>query len=180
MSEISGEEILFLDADTDDILDILKSDRHRSHFSTFYSCNLFNVKRSGGLEIPAIQAGFRGLYYHDVLPDQILQDLPYLMSGGVQLPKQLLFEALHQKDSDLEIDSYEKKSNISLLTKREKDILSILAKGAANKEISETLCISEATVKRHLSNIYEKTGIHNRRLLVEHFYDGKVLIRCRW
>lgn len=48
------------------------------------------------------------------------------------------------------------------LTGRELEVLQEIAKGKTNKEIAEYLCISLATVKTHLINIYGKLGVNNR------------------
>ncbi len=48
------------------------------------------------------------------------------------------------------------------LTERELEILQLMAKGAANKEISAQLSISESTVKTHISNIFQKLGVNDR------------------
>lgn len=48
------------------------------------------------------------------------------------------------------------------LTERETEILQLMAKGAANKEISAQLSISESTVKTHISNIFQKLGVNDR------------------
>ncbi len=54
------------------------------------------------------------------------------------------------------------------LTEREKEICSLLSEGLNNKQIAETLYISEGTVKNYISGIYDKTGIHDRaKLIVE-------------
>ena len=52
------------------------------------------------------------------------------------------------------------------LTKREVEILSLLAEDLSNKQISGQLCISAGTVKRHTENIYQKLAVHNRRKAV--------------
>ncbi len=52
------------------------------------------------------------------------------------------------------------------LTKREVEILGLLADELSNKQISDQLCISPATVKRHSENIYQKLGVHGRRQAV--------------
>lgn len=52
--------------------------------------------------------------------------------------------------------------NLELLTKREKEILSMVAEGYANKQIAELLFISEGTVKNYISSIYDKLGVHDR------------------
>ena len=48
------------------------------------------------------------------------------------------------------------------LTPRELDIVSAVVAGYANKEIAEYFKISEDTVKHHLSNIFDKTGVSTR------------------
>ena len=48
------------------------------------------------------------------------------------------------------------------LTRRETDVLELLAQGLANKEIARRLIISEHTVKYHISSIYSKFGVNNR------------------
>lgn len=49
------------------------------------------------------------------------------------------------------------------LTNREANVLLLVRKGLTNKEVGVSLGISEATVKFHLKNVFEKTGVHDRR-----------------
>ena len=48
------------------------------------------------------------------------------------------------------------------LSERELEVLVLAARGLSNRLIAEELHISEATVKRHLANVYEKVGVHSR------------------
>ena len=48
------------------------------------------------------------------------------------------------------------------LSERETEVLVLAARGLANRTIANELHISEATVKRHLANVYEKVGVHSR------------------
>ena len=48
------------------------------------------------------------------------------------------------------------------LTPREQEVVKLVAEGYSNKQIAETLVISEKTVERHRANILEKLGMRDR------------------
>ena len=52
------------------------------------------------------------------------------------------------------------------LSERETEIVVLAARGLSNRMIGQELHISEATVKRHLANIYQKVGVHSRNEVV--------------
>ena len=52
--------------------------------------------------------------------------------------------------------------NIDALTPKEKEVLSLVAKGASNQEIADTLCVQDVTVKTHLNSIFKKLKVSNR------------------
>jgi PAS domain S-box-containing protein len=56
----------------------------------------------------------------------------------------------------------EKKAALERLTRREREILRLLAEGADTKEIAERLTLSLTTVRNHVQNILEKLGVHSR------------------
>ena len=58
-----------------------------------------------------------------------------------------------------------KNREADLLSGREQEIVRLVRKGYSNQEIARQLLISEATVKKHLSNIFEKLGISRRTQL---------------
>jgi DNA-binding CsgD family transcriptional regulator len=57
------------------------------------------------------------------------------------------------------------------LTQREKEIVPLLLKGLSNKEIAFSLSISQKTVKNHIYNLYQKTGLRSRMELVNMLYN---------
>ena len=65
---------------------------------------------------------------------------------------------------------------IESLTAREMEVLGLLAQRLSNKEIANALIISQETVKRHASNIYQKLGVKNRRQAVAAGYTLGLLI----
>lgn len=52
--------------------------------------------------------------------------------------------------------------NGQALSKRERQILELVASGSSNPEIADTLTLSPRTVDRHIQNLYRKLGVHNR------------------
>lgn len=107
-------------------------------------------------------------YYEKEFVIKILQD-----------KKELLKKELTDKQFDFLVDSYkpvkeqinniEQKNTSSLmeLTDREMEVLNEIKKGSTNKQIADNLCISLATVKTHLINIYSKLGVNNRVSAIE-------------
>jgi DNA-binding CsgD family transcriptional regulator len=51
---------------------------------------------------------------------------------------------------------------VATLSPREREVISALADGLTNQQLSERLFISERTANRHISNIFTKLGVHNR------------------
>lgn len=70
-----------------------------------------------------------------------------------------------EKVLDLE-NLFPKLQNMGL-TPREAEIAGLLLKGLSNHEIGEKLCISETTVKKHVSNIFKKLDISRREQLLD-------------
>lgn len=73
-----------------------------------------------------------------------------------------------------EINNTEDIQACDVLTKREKELLVLLQQGLSNKELANSLFVSESTVKWHLSRIYTKIGAKNRvdaiNLFLNHQY----------
>jgi LuxR family maltose regulon positive regulatory protein len=58
-----------------------------------------------------------------------------------------------------------------VLTRREREILQLLSTGLSNQEMAEKLVIAEGTLKRHVANLYQKLGVHNRTQAVRHYHQ---------
>jgi DNA-binding NarL/FixJ family response regulator len=52
--------------------------------------------------------------------------------------------------------------NGTALTRREVEVLRLLAAGSTNRQIAERLVLSVHTVERHVNNVYRKIGVRNR------------------
>jgi DNA-binding NarL/FixJ family response regulator len=119
---------------------------------------LFNVSTGNGIENEAIKLGIRGIIYEDDAPAIFIKGIQALHKGQLWYPRDALAQSLMETKTSPKI---QKKAQ-SLLTPREKQILTMIAVGASNDEIAENLCISPHTVKTHLYNIYNKIRVPNR------------------
>ena len=61
------------------------------------------------------------------------------------------------------------------LSDREAEVLRLVARGRSNREIARTLFVSEATVKTHLTHVYEKLGVGDRAAAVAVAYERRLL-----
>jgi DNA-binding NarL/FixJ family response regulator len=61
------------------------------------------------------------------------------------------------------------------LSPRERVVVDLIVRGASTRQISQTLYISEYTVQDHLSNIFDKIGVRDRRALVKRLYLDAIL-----
>ena len=91
-----------------------------------------------------------GILPTDATPDELSAAVHALSQGLIVGSSSLLFETESEPTSQ------------GLLTDRESEVLGLLSKGLANKQIAVTLGISEHTVKFHVSSIYQKLNVTNR------------------
>jgi len=80
-----------------------------------------------------------------------------VINGGSYIQSDLI----KNLNSHLSLKSDNEKK-VKVLTKRETEVLILLAKGLFNKEIAEIMNISERTVKNHVSNIFKKIDVADR------------------
>ncbi len=111
----------------------------------------------------ALAEGAAGYMLKDATPEDLEQAIKVALSGGgnVLSPKviQNLFDAMDGTGSENGESTHRP---TSALTQRETDILSLLAEGKSNRDISRALYLSEKTVKAHLAAIFRKLGVSNR------------------
>jgi DNA-binding NarL/FixJ family response regulator len=119
---------------------------------------LFNVEPGRGVEEKAIVLGIRGIFYeHDSL-DQFRKGVNAIFNGELWISRDVMARALSIRKDRSNIRGMD----ISILTQREREILSIVVGGATNEEIANKLYISPHTVKTHIYNIFKKINVPNR------------------
>ncbi|MBX6350788.1 MAG: response regulator transcription factor [Clostridia bacterium] len=52
------------------------------------------------------------------------------------------------------------------LTRREREVAIAASEGLSNSEIAERLCVTTVTVKKHMTNVFSKLGVHSRAQLI--------------
>jgi DNA-binding NarL/FixJ family response regulator len=105
----------------------------------------------------AIDIGANGYLLKDSESAELKKAIYSVVEGNDYVQPSLI-PLLNSKIIDRNRDSFK----IDELTRRELDVLKLVASGKSNKEIAETLDISERTVKNHVSAIFKKIGVTDR------------------
>jgi DNA-binding NarL/FixJ family response regulator len=101
----------------------------------------------------AVRAGATGYLLKDTQGEELCRSIKAAAAGQVQLSPEVAERLMREIRAP---ESPEK------LTEREVDVLRLLARGNANKQIARELSVSETTVKSHVSNILAKLGMSSR------------------
>jgi DNA-binding NarL/FixJ family response regulator len=120
----------------------------------------------------ALKAGARGYLSKDTGVTDLVKAIQSVHRGELWLERQLMAKFI---DGTIRADSGgedREVSTIESLTQREEEVLGRLTKGCSNKEIAETLFISERTVKSHLNNIYRKIHVTRRHQAILYAIDN--------
>jgi len=110
----------------------------------------------------AIKAGAQGYVTKDITVEDLLKAVALVIGGGTIIGAPLA-QIMLKEFISLETEALSHAKHLEVLSKREREVLSLVAKGATNREISTALFISEHTVKVHLHNIMQKLHVHNRQ-----------------
>jgi two-component system nitrate/nitrite response regulator NarL len=111
--------------------------------------------------IEALQIGARGIVLKDALADHLTTAIRAVSSGDYWIGGKRvvnLVGALHELMQQAAVP--ERKTYG--LTPRELEVVGCIVEGCSNRDIAKQFSISEETVKRHLSNIFDKTGVSTR------------------
>ena len=87
---------------------------------------------------------------------------PFILPNLLARIEAVLRRSKWQAESVKTEKKINKDVNIDALTPKEKEVLSLVAKGASNQEIADKLCVQDVTVKTHLNSIFKKLKVSNR------------------
>jgi DNA-binding NarL/FixJ family response regulator len=116
--------------------------------------------------IPAIEAGATGYLLKDAPRDDLFTAVRAAAEGRTVLSPAIASRLVNRVRAP---------QPTGVLSAREREVLRLVAKGTGNREIAAELFISQATVKTHLSHIYEKLGVKDRAAAVAVAYDRGIL-----
>jgi DNA-binding NarL/FixJ family response regulator len=155
----SGRVLIFLNClglDAQRLCSLIEVDREDRHNANLLL--LDHVNPDWRIEHRVLNAGVRGiLYLHQELALYI-QAVHAILNGELWYPRAVLEERLLSTCASPLMT----KKQLSALTMREREILTLLASGLSNHQIASRLCISPHTVKTHAYNIYKKIHVSNR------------------
>jgi DNA-binding NarL/FixJ family response regulator len=115
----------------------------------------------------ALRAGASGYVLKKTTPDKLLDAIRELQEGGSPMSSQIARKVVATFQG---AGSFEDTDRLDSLSKREMEILEMLAKGMIYKEISQALFISPETVRKHVYHIYEKLHVNNRVEAINKFF----------
>ena len=120
----------------------------------------------------AFRAGARGVFKRSASMQLLGRCIAAVHSGQIWASSADLQQVLGALENAMPLRCVNSQGK-ALLTRREQEILPLVAQGFTNKEISSRLSVSEHTVKNHLFRIYEKLGISSRVELILYAVSGR-------
>jgi len=111
--------------------------------------------------IEALQIGARGIVLKDALSDHLQTSIKTVIAGDYWIGGKRvvnLVSALHGLMQQAAVPARKTYG----LTPRELEVVGCIVEGCSNRDIAKRFTLSEETVKRHLSNIFDKTGVSTR------------------
>jgi DNA-binding NarL/FixJ family response regulator len=102
--------------------------------------------------VAALDAGAIGYLLKDSEPDEVLEAIRAAARGDAPLAPRAARQLLAARASEQRAD----------LSKREREVLALVAEGLPNKLIARRLEISEKTVKTHLTSVFQRIGVSDR------------------
>ena len=111
----------------------------------------------------AIKFGATGYILKNTEPEALVQAIYHIAQGGVIISPVMATKLLAEfRDASTGARTESTNNEKDNMSPREDEVLQLVAQGATNKEIADSLFISENTVKTHLRNIMDKLHLANR------------------
>ncbi|WP_164684028.1 response regulator transcription factor [Vibrio maerlii] len=119
---------------------------------------VYNVPKNASLGMFVQWRGIKGLLFKSSPAEHLNKAVEEVLDGGMWLPRELLNAKLERYRQV----SLPYESSVSMLTKRERQILDKLVLGYSNQQIASEFFLAESTVKTHIYKLYKKIGVSSR------------------
>ncbi|WP_282079398.1 response regulator [Aquimarina algiphila] len=162
-------DVLILDINLPDINGIELCKRITKTYPNISIIGLSNYSETGFIK-NMIRNGAKGYLLKNTSKDELEEAIKTVYKGETYLPSilknKLLNESIGVKSS----------SFIPKLTRREKEVLQLIAKEHTNEEIAQTLFITVKTIEAHRSNLILKMGVRNTAGLIRVAFEKGLLV----
>ena len=118
----------------------------------------------------ALRAGASGFLLKDVRPADLVEAIR-VVAGGDALLAPTATRRLLDRFLVTDVTPAAPTGSLDRLTEREREVLTLMARGASNAEIADRLVVSETTVKTHVSAVLRKLEVRDRVQAVVLAYD---------
>ena len=125
--------------------------------------------------LATLQAGADGYVLKDATHSELVMAIRHVLTG-----KRYLSPGISEKVIEGYLEGKETlktRSAWDTLTRREREILKLIAEGYKNKEVGDHLCISLKTVEKHRANLMKKLDLHNAAELTAFAVDKGLVVR---
>ena len=111
----------------------------------------------------SLRAGAKGYLLKDISFERLCEAIRQVATGGTMF-RPALSERVERSLANERVDHTETRplEGLEHLTRREIEILALMAGGLSNREIADSLGTSEGTIKNHVSNVLAKLGVRDR------------------
>jgi DNA-binding NarL/FixJ family response regulator len=126
----------------------------------------------------AVRLGAMGVALKETTPQLLLRAIERVHAGEVWLDRSMTSSLIVElRRAHKPTKAQQQEDAIGKLTSRELEVIALVGEGLRNKQIADRLCISEITVRHHLTSIFEKVKVLDRlELLIFAYQKGLVKV----
>ncbi len=115
------------------------------------------------LLIKAVQEGVLGIVVETQTPETLIKAIQKVHAGEVWIERSMIANLLSGLTNAQQLIIQDPQAeSINNLSQRERQVIQQIGQGRKNYQIAKQLCLSETTVRHHLTSIYEKLGVTDR------------------
>lgn len=125
-----------------------------------------------------LRIGVRGLVLKQERADTLFKAVEKIHAGEIWFDRIVMGDTIrHLIDEMQMLHAFPLSPVAATLTDRERQVIELICKGMKNKEIAESLFISETTVRHHLTSVFNKLEITSRLELVVYAFENNLVER---